>query len=128
MGYYLFNGKEHETFVIEMLERTKCKKDIYRISLFYTLGIIQDLRDNINTLYDFETNEIKFTGLEKGFQTSQSIKLCYLAFNLYNGYFGEKTDTEIHGKYTPYELFDCPYLPFMLEAIKIRYAEHMDIE
>lgn len=119
---YLFNGKEHEAFFNEMVFKTK--KDSYHKALFYTLGILEETRDNITSLYDFKRNEIETTGLNKAWQTDTSIKLCRLAFNLFNGYYGPRTKADNYADFTPYNLFDCGYILYMLEAIKIRYKSY----
>lgn len=124
---FLFTDGEHENFVCKMLEKSG-KVDRYRMAFFYTMGIMEETRNHIESLYDFKKNEIKLEGLEKGWQTGTSIKICRLAFNLFNGFCGEDDNKKERVLYTPYELFDCEYALYMLEAIKLRYHDYIDID
>lgn len=114
-----FNGREHLDFYTGMVLRTNAERDPYRKALFYTLGVNQDTRQHINDLYDFDDCGIKTEGLEKGWQTSGSLRVSCLAFNLYNGF----TDDSWPVRTTPYYLFDSPDRPYLLEAVKIRFGE-----
>lgn len=114
-----FNGREHLDFYTEMVFRTNAERDPYRKSLFYTLGVNQDTRQHINDLYDFDDCGILIEGLEKGWQTSGSLRVSYLAFNLYNGF----TDDNWPVRTTPYHLFDGSDRPYLLEAVKVRFGE-----
>lgn len=118
-----FLNEEHRHFYTEMLEKTEQVGDVYHEALFYALGLTAETRRNIGSLYDFENAEIIFSGIHKGFQTGTSSRITQLAFNLFNGYYGKQTD-EHPSEYTPYELFACELLPFMLEAVKLRYKEY----
>lgn len=118
----IFADEEHKSFYIQNVQRTKSQKDPYRKALFYTLGITGITRDCIEHIYDFNKNQIILKALNAAWQTGTTMRITRLAFNLYNGYLGE---TEEEGyKFTPYYLFDTGLLPFMLEAIKVRYAEY----
>ena len=55
-----------------------------------------------------------------GWQTSGTVKVCHLAFNLWNGY----TEKENGRYFTPDELFCCEYAPYFVEGIKVRYPEY----
>lgn len=121
---YLFKDKEHKNFFYKMVEKTHSEKDCYRKAFFYTLGIDWNIRDNIHTLYDFEENGIKPEGLKKGWQTDTTSGICKLAFNLYNGFI-RKNDCQ---EYTPYSLFNCSDVLYMLEALKIRFADYIEEE
>ncbi|PYG88469.1 hypothetical protein LY28_01318 [Ruminiclostridium sufflavum DSM 19573] len=117
----------HKDFFESMVKKTNCKNDPYRAALFYTLGLTAETRCNINLLYNFKENCIEFDGLNAGWQTGTTIRLCRLAFNLYNGFTDEQGDGKENKEgrfYSPYWLFDCSLIDYMLEAIKIRYAEY----
>lgn len=116
-----FRDDNHKKFYEEKLIETNSVNDTYRKSLFYTLGILKETRDNINSLYDFKGNCIRFEGLKEEWQTGTSIKVCRLAFNLYNGLYGQHDEGESAESYTPYGLFNCSVMEYMFEAIKIRY-------
>lgn len=123
MGYR-FKDDEHKTFFEKQVEKTNSTNDPYRKALFYTLGLTEETRRNIKSLYDYEENCIDFEGLNKGWQTGTTIKVCRLAFNLFNGLYGQQDEAENHMNYTPYGLFDCGLMDYMLEAVRIRYEEY----
>ena len=53
-------------------------------------------------------------------QTSGTVKVCHLAFNLWNGYAEEGRERF----FTPEELFCCEFAPYFMEGIKVRYPEY----
>ena len=115
----LFASKEQREFFGEMLEKSK-SLDCYHQSFFYCMGICEDTRRNINRLFDFVYDQIRPEGLRDSWQTSGSVRVTRLAFNLWNGYI-EKGKSRM---FTPYELFDCGYAPYFYEAIRLRYPEY----
>lgn len=110
---------EHREFFFENLAKSK-SNDAYHRAFFYLMGCNPKTRRNINSLFDFDENCICHDGLDNGWQTGGTLRLCRLAFNLWNGY----TEQGQENMATPYELFDCDYASYMLEGIKIRYAEY----
>ena len=56
---------------------------MYHKALCYRLGISVDTRRNINSIYDFKTGCVKTECLHEGWQTSGSMKVVRMAFNLY---------------------------------------------
>lgn len=114
-----FRSKEHREFYQAMMQKSKVN-DVYHRAFFYVMGISGETRANINQMFDFKSDGIKPEGMHGGWQTSGSIRVCKLAFNLWNGY----TETEHKSDYTPYELFCCGYAPYLLEGIKVRYPEY----
>ncbi len=56
---------------------------MYHKALCYCLGISDDTRRNINSIYDFKTGCVKTECLHEGWQTSGSMKVVRMAFNLY---------------------------------------------
>lgn len=78
---------EHKEFVMVCMAKACGQRyDCERMALFYTLGLMDTLRNNINALYDFKMNWIKREGLTNGFQTSGTRALTFLAFSLYNNF------------------------------------------
>lgn len=55
----------------------------YCKALCYCLGISDDTRRNINSIYDFKTGCVKTECLHEGWQTSGSMKVVRMALNLY---------------------------------------------
>ena len=69
--------------------------------------------------------------LHDGWQTSGSVRVVRMAFNLYcNGtpslYEYEDTEEQVKecGRYSAEELFCCSYAPFFWQAVQIRYPEY----
>ena len=106
-------------------------QDVYHKALCYCLGISDDTRRNINSIYDFKTGCVKTECLHEGWQTSGSMKVVRMAFNLYcNGTPSvddyTKTEEQVNEcrQYTVEDLFCCAYAPFFWQAIQIRYPEY----
>ena len=59
-------------------------------------------------------------GMHGGWQTSGTVRVCRLAFNLWNGY----TDPEHSNAYSPEDFFCCEFAPYFMEGVKIRYPEY----
>ena len=75
---------------------------------------------NIGKMFDFKRDCIIPEGMHGGWQTSGTVKVCHLAFNLWNGF----TEEGRENFYTPEELFCCGYAPYFMEGIKLRYPEY----
>lgn len=121
----LFKNAKHEEFYLKSLIKSR-GKDVYSKALFYTLGLNDDAKKFVDRLYDFDKNCINVETLNDGWQTSGSIRICRLAFNLYNGYVGNKCDDNYCPAYfSPYHLMADSNLKYMLQAIEIRYPEYM---
>ena len=99
---------------------------MYHKALCYCLGISVDTRRNINSIYDFMTGCVKTECLHEGWQTSGSMKVVRMAFNLYcNGTPSvddyTKTEEQVNEcrQYTVEDLFCCAYAPFFWQAIQL---------
>lgn len=128
----IFISEAHEKFYYEKLKEVRYQ-DVYHKALCYCLGISDDTRRNANRIYDFKTGCVKTECLHEGWQTSGSVKVVRMAFNLYcNGtpsvYDYDESDMDGQLKemqcYTVEELFCCGYARYFWEAIKIRYPEY----
>ena len=128
-----FRGQKHKDFFLEYLP--KCRyQDVYHKALVYCLGIDEDTRRNIDSIYDIKTGCVKTECLHEGWITSGSARIIRLAFNLYcNGTpsvseyeDNEDSDGALYEckKYTVEELFCCGYAPYFMEAVKVRYPEY----
>ena len=114
-----FHSKEHRDFFLEMM--SKCRvNDSYHRAFIYVMGIAMETRRNINVMFDFENDCILPEGMYGGWQTSGTVRVCHLAFNLWNGYAEEHSEKMS----TPYELFCCEFAPYFMEGIKLRYPEY----
>ncbi|MCB2362255.1 DUF6075 family protein [Clostridium estertheticum] len=117
-----FRDVEHEKGFNNFMKKAEVENwDKERTSLFYTLAIFEETRKNINDLYDFKENCIKFKGLTKEWQTGGTAKATKLAFNLFNNFRGEDRESE---NYSPLEIFslDTDYRNYMLMAVQIRFS------
>ena len=56
---------------------------MYHKALCYCIGINNDTRRNADRIYDFKTGCVKTECLNEGWQTSGSMKVVRMAFNLY---------------------------------------------
>lgn len=78
-----FKNREHEKFNLEY--KTQCRyQDVYHKALVYCLGIDEDTRKHIKSIYDFKTGCVKTKCLHKDWITSGSAKIIRMEFNLYN--------------------------------------------
>ena len=121
-----FKDLEHHQFYEVMIRMTHSQTDTYRQALFYLLGFTEQTRSHVRDLYDFDGNSICLEGVYKGWQTTSTVKLTRLAFNLYNGYSGDE-DRDAARNYSPYFMFDTGLLPYFFESVKLRYPEYANI-
>ena len=126
----MFKSNAHEKFYYEKLKEVQYQ-DEYHMALCYCLGISNDTRRNISRIYDFKTDCVKPECLNEGWQTSGSMKVVRMAFNLYcNGTpsVNEENTPEEQlyecRQYSVEELFCCEYAPFFWQAIQLRYPEY----
>lgn len=92
-----FKNQAHEDFYQRYLP--KCRyQDVYHKALVYCLGIDRDTREHVDRIYDFRTGNVKPECLHEGWQTSGSVKIVRMAFNLYcngtNKYFRVYSEIE----------------------------------
>lgn len=125
-----FKSAAHKNFYLEYLP--KCRyQDVYHRALVYYLGIDEDTRNHVNRIYDFKSGCVKTECLYEGWQTSGSVKIVRMAFNLYCNGTPSVLDIENPEEqlrecscYTVEDLFCCGYAKYFWEAVKIRYPEY----
>ncbi|MCH5208898.1 MAG: hypothetical protein J1F04_08420 [Oscillospiraceae bacterium] len=121
-----FKNEKHEERYNEILARMG-KPDVYRKSAAYLITLDSECYKHIDSLYDFDRNEIKpFGALEMAWQTGTSVHTTRLIFNLWNGCStdfdreGEKVkDSERY--YSAEHIFSSCLGYWYFEAIKLRY-------
>ena len=125
-----FKSAAHKDFYLEYLPQCRYQ-DVYHKALVYCLGIDADTRNHVNRIYDFKSGYVKPKCLNEGWQTSGSMRIVRMAFNLYcNGtpsvFDIEDAEEQLRecGCYTVEDLFCCGYAKYFWEAIKIRYPEY----
>lgn len=123
----IFISKAHEKFYYEKLKEVRYQ-DVYHKALVYCLGISDDTRRNIKSIYDFKTGCVKTECLHEGWQTSGSAKVVRMAFNLYcNGtpsvldYDDAEEQVDECKLYTVEELFCCAYATYFWQAVHPQY-------
>ena len=129
-GKITFISDAHEKFYYEKLELVR-HKDVYHKALIYCLGINNDTRRNVDRVYDFKTGCVKTESLQEGWQTSGSMKVVRMAFNLYcngtpsvNDYLDAEEQISECKQYTVEEVFCCAYALYFWQAVQIRYPEY----
>lgn len=125
-----FISAAHEKFYYEKLKQVR-SQDVYHKALCYCLGISDDTRKNVNRIYDFESGRVKTKCLHEGWQTSGSLKVVRMAFNLYcnstpsvRDYEDVEEQLKECAQYTVEDLFCCSYAPYFWQAVQIRYPEY----
>ena len=114
-----FISEAHEKVYYEKLKEVRYQ-DVYHKALCYCLGISDDTRKNINSIYDFKTGCVKTECLHEGWQTSGSMKVVRMAFNLYcNGAPSVDDYTKTEGQTNITELM----LNDFIEKVVIHEAE-----
>ena len=114
-----------------MMEEVK-KKDSYHQAFFYCVGISDMTRDNVKRLFSFREDCINPAALHEGWQTSGSLKVVRMAFNLYcnstpSVWDYEDAEEQVNEcrQYTVEDIFCCAYAPYFWQAIQIRYPEYV---
>ena len=125
-----FISNAHKKFYFEKLKEVRYQ-DTYHKALCYCLGINNETRQNISKIYDFKTGCIKPECLHEGWQTSASLKVVRMAFNLYCSGTPSVDDTKDIDEqlyecrqYSVEDIFCCCYASYFWQAIKIRYPEY----
>lgn len=128
----MFASKEHYEFFKQTCERLNA--DCYLKALIYTVGISEDTRSRWSSFYDEKERTIKPEVINSGWQTSGSVRITRLAFQL----FTDSTPTAIEYDkddnpkysfkecqlYSVSDTFCCSYAPFFVEAVKLRYPDY----
>lgn len=127
-----FVDEEHLRFYEENMKKVRYD-DVYHRALVYCLGISKDTREHIESIYDFKTGLVKPECLKEGWQTSGSVRVVRLGFNLYCNSTPSVTEdmkkenaVKECSLYNVEEIFCCSYAPYFMDAVKIRYPEYME--
>lgn len=136
MGYkdkgrqIIFRDIEHRDFFLQYLGEYG-STDTRRLALFYCLGISPELREQAESVYDFDTDEIQTGSLLSGRFSGSSEKALRLAVSLYmdalpgmDGKMGMEEKLEESSRYAVHNLFDCEYAGYFWQALQLRYPEY----
>ena len=85
MSNIRFASTEHRDFFLNMMSEAR-RNDSYHRAFFYVMGISPETRANIRQMFDFKKDCIDPDGMHGGWQTSSTVLVCRLAFNLWNCY------------------------------------------
>lgn len=123
-----FANEDHQTRYEILLEAYLGEKgtryrDPYREQLAYLIALDNDCYNHRKDLYDEEERCIIPEGTSKAWQTSTSLKVTRLAFNLYTSSL-LWCEEEERSYCTPDDLFSCCYAPYFVEALKIRHSNY----
>ena len=125
-----FANEEHEKFYYEKLEQAR-HQDCYHKALIYILGISEDTRNHFSQIYDIKSGYIKTECLHQGWQTSGSVRVVRLAFNLYtdgtpsvDDYKRRDEQTDECRRYSVSGIFCCGYALYFWQGIRLRYPEY----
>ena len=119
-----FVDDKHEKFYYEkMCELLQYRKnDVYYTSLVYTLGICDITRNHFKNIFNLKEGTININALSEAYQTSTSLKVTLLAFNLFNSCTYSSNENidinKVSKSYAVDNIFCCTY------AIKLRYPEY----
>ena len=124
-----FADDEHLEFYNEQAGRLN--PVCYLKALIYTLGVCPDTRRRFDALYDAKGKAIVPGAVHCAWQTSGSLKVTRLAFQLFtdgtpSAYLSPgRPDFDECGRYSVSDIFCCGYAPYFVEAIKLRYPEYL---
>lgn len=128
--HMVFANEEHEKFYYEKLEQARYQ-DCYHKALIYILGISEDTRNHFSQIYDIKSGYIKTECLHQGWQTSGSVRVVRLAFNLYTDGTPSVDDYESRDEqisecreYSVSDIFCCGYAMYFWQGIRLRYPEY----
>ena len=128
--HMVFSSREHERFYYAKMMKVRYQ-DCYHRALIYILGISRDTREHFDQIYDIKTGYIKPKCLLEGWQTSGSVRVVRLAFNLYtnstpsvDNYRRKDDQIDECRKYSASDIFCCGYAPYFWQGIKLRYPEY----
>lgn len=127
----IFVDDDHERFFKNNIEKGY-ENDSYRQALFYCLGINPTTREHIDRIYDFNENSIILECINEGWQTTGTLAVTRLAFNLYNNgtptvaLYDEDQEQQLAEcrQYTVENIFSVTaYTDYFIQAIQIRYPK-----
>ena len=112
-------------------QANRLNPDCYLKALIYTLGVCPDTRRHFDSLYDAKSETIVPDAIRCEWQTSSSLKVTRLAFQLFtdstpSAFLGpDKPDFDECRRHSVSDIFCCGYAPYFVQAIKLRYPEYM---
>lgn len=124
MGIKFYDDVHKETYY-GLLRRMK-SDDTYHQVVAYLFALDPVCAAHVSNLYDFDQDCIIPEGVVCGWQTDTSRKTTRLAFNLFTQSLCWADEDMIH-YCTPADLFDCEYIIYYLQAVKLLYASYVEL-
>lgn len=116
----LFYDTAHRDFFLDKVKQNEF--DCYNLSVIYLLSLTDDTRKHFDKIYNINKKEIQPDVLQEPWQTSTSLAITRLAFNLFNGYVGGEAREQEAYKYAVDNLFyHREFTKYFYEAVKIRF-------
>ena len=118
----LFRTERHEQIFEDLsmkLEANGYRQDDETRPVLYLVALLcsETGRNVADQMFDFAERKIKPEVMAAYWQTGSSLKLCRLAFSLWNGYPGAEDPSLCN----PYWIFGNEWDLYFLEAIKLRF-------
>ncbi len=119
-----FKDDLHEQFYKEKIGQLY-RNDTYIESLIYLLSSNKETRKNFDEIYDIKNNEINIKSLKNPWQTTTSINICRLAFNLFGDITSDIIEEGTSYLYTVTSIFKNLDINICTEALKIRFCTNI---
>ena len=111
-----FIDKNHENYFQDKIGQVK-NIDSYIKSLIYLLSSNQETRTHFKEIYDIKNNEINIYSFKLPWQTSTSLNICRLAFNLFGEMASDNIEEGANYLYTVSSIFKSIDLDIGIEAL-----------
>lgn len=130
-----FKSELHEQYYKSFLNKM-VSQDCYHKCVAYLLAIDDTCRKHFDYIFDFQQDIILIDCLVCPWQTSTTLKICRLAFNLWNDCCtnGDYYRTKLGSRelpsvdYTPSTIFNTSLAPYFWQAILIRFPFLQDLK
>ena len=102
------------------------RDNVYYRPIAYLIALNDDCYNHMSSIFNIERGVIDCGGINEDWQTSSSLRVTRLMYNLWNGYCYEESDDEVpavSSDYTVSEIFYGSDATYFFEAIKLRYPE-----
>lgn len=120
-----FKNKTHIERYHELMEKM-LHYNVYYRAVAYLIALNDDCYRNKSSIFNIEKGIIIPEGVNEGWQTSSSLRVTRLIYNLWNGYCYDESDDEdlpVSSDYTVSEIFYDSDARYYFEAVKLRYPE-----
>lgn len=115
-----FIDNEHENFYKAKIGQAKIK-DVYSKSLIYLLSSNKETRRYFKEIYNSQENEINIEIIQMPWQTSTSLNICRLAFNLFGDITSDNPSKETIYQYTVTAILKNLNIDCCIQALKLRF-------